>query len=161
MKVIRKLKTLIKLDTKTKLLLMEAYYFLALARISKMYPFVKVAPTLGEYMKQTSYMNHSSNVYTIKKVSSAIYLMSNYTFWESECLVKAIAGMRMLERRGIESTLYLGTGKDENGKLIAHSWLRSGSYFISGKEGMERFTIVGTFAKEIHRGNIEGENFGI
>ena len=47
--------------------------------------------------------------------------------------------MKMLERRKIESTLYLGTAKDENGKMIAHAWLRSGPFYITGAEGMERF----------------------
>ena len=52
----------------------------------------------------------------LASISQAIHLMSRYTFWESECLVKAIAGMKMLEKRNIESTLYLGTAKDENGE---------------------------------------------
>ena len=58
--------------------------------------------------------------------------MSRYTFWESQCLVKAIAGMKMLEKRNIESTLYLGTAKDEKGELIAHAWLRSGLFLCIG-----------------------------
>ena len=57
--------------------------------------------------------------------------------------------MKMLERRNIESTLYLGTAKDLNGKLIAHAWLRSGPLYITGKEGMEKFTEVGKFANSI------------
>ena len=61
-------------------------------------------------------------------ISQAIHIVSKYTFWESQCLVKAIAAMRMLEKRGIESTLYLGTAKDESGKIIAHAWLRSGFF---------------------------------
>lgn len=40
--------------------------------------------------------------------------MSHLTFRESECLVKAMARMKMLERRGMESTLYFRTGKDKN-----------------------------------------------
>ena len=53
--------------------------------------------------------------------------MSKYTFWESQCLVKAIAGMKMLERRNIESTLYLGTAKDAKGQMYrSDAWLRSG-----------------------------------
>ena len=55
--------------------------------------------------------------------------------------------MKMLERRQIESTLYLGTAKDESGKLIAHAWLRSGPFYITGAEGMEKFTVVSKFAK--------------
>ena len=49
----------------------------------------------------------------VRKYLEAIHIMSRYTFWESQCLVKAIAGMKMLEKRQIESTLYLGTAKDE------------------------------------------------
>ena len=99
-------------------------------------------------MNETKYELTVDQKAIAKKISSALYLMSQYTFWESECLVKAIAGMKMLERRGIESTLYLGTAKDETG-LIAHAWLRSGNYYVSGKEGNNKFTVVATFAKII------------
>ena len=85
--------------------------------------------------------------------------MSKYTFWESQCLVKAIAGMKMLERRGIDSTLYLGTARDESGKMIAHAWLRSGPFYISGAEGMEKFTVVSMFGKRISNNQLEGESY--
>ena len=76
---------------------------------------------------------NESNRKILKQISNAIDIMSKYTFWESQCLVRAIAGMKMLERRNIESTLYLGTAKDESGKLIAHAWLRSGPFYITGQ----------------------------
>ena len=41
----------------------------------------------------------------------------------------------MLERRKIESTLYLGTAKDEDGKMVAHAWLRSGPFTLLGRKG--------------------------
>ena len=61
--------------------------------------------------------------------------------------------MKMLERRKIESTLYLGTGKDEDGSFAAHAWLRSGPYYVTGANGMERYTVVGKFAKIIGGSN--------
>ena len=61
----------------------------------------------------------------------------------------AIAGMRMLERRGIESTLYMATKRDEKGKMKAHAWLRSGLYFVTGAREKDGYTVVGTFAKRI------------
>ncbi len=148
MKIIRKIKSFYKFDRETKKLLIEAYILLAWARYRKRIGFAKVVPSLGEKMGETTYVDVSENAVILRKVSSALYKMSRYTFWESECLVKALAGMKMLERRGIESTLYLGTAKDETG-LIAHAWLRSGNYYISGAEVMERFTVVAKFAKEI------------
>ncbi|WP_338470946.1 lasso peptide biosynthesis B2 protein [Niallia sp. XMNu-256] len=147
MSVLRKLKTFLKLDRKTKWLLLEAYVHLAKARYLKSVPFSKVAPSLGESMRETSFATNESKNADLARVSRAIHLMSRYTFWESECLVKAIAGMRMLEKRNIESTLYLGTAKNEKGGMIAHAWLRSGPYYISGAEEMNQFSVIAKFAK--------------
>lgn len=146
-----KLKLFFSLDTKTKFLYLEAYFLLAWARLIKCFPFYKVAPLLGEQMGETSFTYSDSNRKFIKRVSQAINVMSGYTFWESKCLVKAIAGMKMLERRNIESTLYLGTGKDEIGKLIAHAWLRSGPFYVTGSEGKEKFTVINKFAKKANK----------
>lgn len=142
-----KFMTIFKTHPKTIVLFLEAYMFLGWARILKKVPFQKVAPMLGDHMNETPYYSEDNNTRTIKNISNAIQIMSKYTFWESQCLVRAMAGMKMLERRGIESTLYLGTARDEEGKMIAHAWLRSGSYYISGSEGMEKFTTVSMFAK--------------
>ena len=96
----------------------------------------------------------------LKHISEAIHIMSKYTIWESQCLVKAIAGMKMLQRRQIESTLYLGTARDDTGQMIAHAWLRSGPFYISGSEGMERFAVVAKFAKRINDPKDVGKNNG-
>jgi hypothetical protein len=159
MRPFRKVNIFLSLSFEMKMLLAEAFIFLAVARILKALPFAKVAPSLGLQMEETDYsMNADSRV--LKQISQALHIMSAYTFWESQCLVKAIAGMKMLERRKVESTIYLGTAKDEEGKLIAHAWLRSGSYYISGSEGMERFSVVGKFAKVIQQNKVLGESNG-
>ena len=150
MKFIKKVRNFLRLEINQKFLLLEAFYYLGYGRIFKSLPFSKVAPTLGEHMKETSFSSDTYNNLILKNISNAIYMMSKYTFWESQCLVKAVAGMKMLERRRIESTLYLGTAKDKNGKLIAHAWLRSGSIYVTGSEGMEQFTVVGKFSKKVN-----------
>ncbi|WP_249869445.1 lasso peptide biosynthesis B2 protein [Oceanobacillus saliphilus] len=145
----KKLKVFLALNKETKMLLVESYFYLAWARVLKLASFSKVAPSLGNQMDETSLELNPETRKTLAAISQSIHLMSRYTFWESECLVKAMAAMKMLEKRHIESTLYLGTAKDESGKLIAHAWLRSGPFYITGKEGMERFTIVRKFAKNV------------
>lgn len=157
MDMLRRARTFFRLDMKTKLLFVEAYFHLARGRYLKTIPFSKVAPSLGEQMKETSFALILSNKGELARVSRAINLMSRYTFWESQCLVKAFAGMKMLEKRNIESTLYLGTARDEKGEMIAHAWLRSGPFYISGAEVMDRFTVVAKFAKETDGTNPEGE----
>lgn len=159
MTIFHKLRTFFKLDMNMKRLMVEAYLTLAWARYRKSVNFAKIAPSLGEQMTETTYLENTQNKGMLRNISSAIHLMSRFTFWESECLVKAMAGMKMLEKRGIESTLYLGTAKDQTG-LVAHAWLRSGSFYISGSDGMERFTVVAKFAKKMKETSLEGENYG-
>lgn len=139
----------LKMDWSMKLLLVESYFYLAIGRYLKSIPFAKVAPLLGEHMKETTFEQSISDKTVLSSVSQAIHIMSRYTFWESQCLVKAIAAMKMLEKRNIESTLYLGTARDESGEMIAHAWLRSGPFYITGFEEKEKFTVVGKFAKKI------------
>lgn len=132
-----------------KNLLIEAYILLAWARVLKVIPFRRVSPFLGSKMSETSFEMDQANIKLVKQISHAIHIMSKYTFWESKCLIKAIACMKMLERRQIDSTLYLGTAKDENGKMIAHAWLRSGPLYLTGAKEMKKFVVVSKFAKKV------------
>lgn len=142
----KKLRAWLALDLRTILLFIEAFYFLALAKLQLKQAFARVAPTLGTQTAETALHGDKRHDPTLKQIRSSLSIMSRHTFWESKCLVQAVAGMRMLERRSIPSTLYLGTSKDDNGKLIAHAWLRSGSIYISGSEGMRRYSVVEKFA---------------
>lgn len=150
-----------ELPMNVKLMCIEAFVYLGWARVLKVKPFSKVVPILGQHMEETTTVEPDDQTrQTLSRVSEIIELVSRYTFWESQCLVRAIAAMKMLEKRGIESTLYLGTAKDETGKLIAHAWLRSGPYYISGMKGMERFTVVSKFAKRLNSHSVQGEKYG-
>lgn len=144
-RVIRKVKKFIEMDFKLKCLMMEAFIFLARGRFLKLLPFAKVAPSLGEESMETE-VQVNGNEKMIKDVSLAIETMSKYTFWESACLVQAIAATRMLNRRKIPTTLYLGIARDQAGKMEAHAWVRSGSHYVTGARGKQRFTVVNTFA---------------
>lgn len=136
------------LDSRTSQLLIETFVYLAWARFLLLFPFKRVAPSLGTHMEETTNIPIKINRKILIHIHDAIQIMSKHTWWDSKCLVRAIAGMKMLERRGIESTLYLGIAKDNSGKTIAHAWLRSGSYFVTGAEEMERFIEVARFAKK-------------
>lgn len=147
MNVIHKIRIFLTYKRDIQFLLLEAFFFLAYGRLFKSLPFSKMSKRLGNQMDETTYELLTNQV-ILKKISNAIHIMSQYTFWESQCLVKAVASMKMLERRNIESTLYLGTAKDDQGQLIAHAWLRSGPYYLTGAEEMGRFIVVGKFAKK-------------
>lgn len=149
MAILNKLRKLFTLNKKTIHLFIEAFLYLGLARCLISLPFARIAPSLGARMEETSHALPEGNKAELARVHEAIQVVSGHTFWESKCLVRAIAASKMLNRRGIESTIYLGTARNEFGHMAAHAWLRSGPYYITGYEGMEDFTVVGKFAKFI------------
>ena len=59
---------------------------------------------------------------------------------------KALAAQRLLYRQGLSSTLYLGCGMEE-GKMVAHAWLRFGEMYVTGGDG-GGYTTVARFCKE-------------
>jgi hypothetical protein len=153
--IFKKLLYFFILDTRTKFLIIEALIYLGFARILIIIPFNKVSNFLGEQMEETSENNNPENERILKNIKHSISIVSKYTLWKSTCMVRAIAGMKMLERRRIESTIYLGISRDENGKMIAHAWLRSGQFYITGAEEMARFNVVGKFAKNSNLGEMK------
>ncbi len=75
-------------------------------------------------------------------VSRQVNRIANHTPWESKCLVRALAARRFLCKKKISNTLYLGVGKDETGKMVAHAWIRAGSAYVTGGDGSEYATVA-------------------
>ena len=80
-------------------------------------------------------------------VSQNVNRVCEHTPWESKCLVRALTARKLLLEKGISCTLYLGVGKDEKGAMIAHAWIRTGPYYVTGGNG-EEFATVATFKNE-------------
>lgn len=77
----------------------------------------------------------------------AVRAAARFWPWRSTCLVMTMAARRMLSRRGIPVTLYLGVRRIEDASgMAAHAWLRCGPFLVVGKHGHEQFTVVATFA---------------
>lgn len=155
----RKVLRIIGLSNKEKLLIIETLFYLAWAFLLKKKDFHKIAPSLGKGITETTHEIDDENIELFIQISKCISTVSKHTPWESKCLVQAIAGMKMLERRCIESTLYLGTARNDKGKMVAHAWLRSGTYILTGSEGIEKFTVVYSFAKELNKNKMLSKCF--
>lgn len=74
------------------------------------------------------------------RVAYAVDRICNRTAWESKCLVRALTAQTLLKKKGIQSTLYLGCGLEE-GKMVAHAWLRCGTMFVTGGDGSKYATV--------------------
>ena len=131
------------------MLFLEAAFWLGVIRISLLtVPFRWLAPFLGSQMARSSDTDDSECNEIVEQVSWAVQSASRHLPWECKCLTQAIAGKRMLKRRGISSTLYLGLTKDREANLKAHAWLRRGNVIVIGAQGMHQFTVISTFEEE-------------
>ena len=143
------LSKLIRLSWSEYLLLAEACLWLGIARLAvSILPFRCLAPWLGKHMVESPGTGVPACEEHLKRISWAIVATSRHLPWKCKCLVQAIAGKKMLQQRGIASTLYLGVARERESALTAHAWLRSGSRILTGARGRNRFTVVSTFADE-------------
>lgn len=79
-----------------------------------------------------------------RRVSQYVNRSADNTPWESKCLVRALTAQSFLKRKKIPSTLYLGVGKDENDKMVAHAWIRAGAMYVTGGNGTG-YAMVGKY----------------
>ncbi len=129
-----------------QLIFSEAVFWLALTRMATLIlPFKWVARFLGTHMAESDRLHPADRTRKARRVASCIRAMSRHLPWDCKCLVQAISGKMMLDRRNISNTLYLGVSKGQEDGLIAHAWLRSGETIILGGGGLDRFTVVATF----------------
>jgi hypothetical protein len=150
----RKTRTFFSIGWCDKFILLEALFFTGVARLIIFFiPFDKYKKYIGAYKKETLLEIDLEDYKVIRKISWAIKLVSKCTPWESKCLVQALTAQKMLKRRKIGSTLYLGVNKDENNNMKAHSWLRSGQFIVTGGRYKSEFAEVARFGYEVNNKN--------
>ena len=128
-------------------LFLKAVYWTGIARILIVFvPLRRFSFLLGTHMKETPNTNSAENLDLLKKVALAIIRSGRFVPWRCLCYEQAIAAKMILRKYGLETTMYYGVAKDQDKKLIAHAWVRCGDYIVTGRMGMNIFTVVGTFA---------------
>lgn len=135
-------KFLFKVSIKEKLLFVEAFFLTGLmrAKILKV-PFNKLKEELGTYNTESADDVVIDDYKKAKIVRDVVVTISKFTPWESLCLVQAMTVQRMLKKRGISTTIYLGVNK-ENQNMVAHAWIRCGRMFVTGGDGSGYATVA-------------------
>jgi hypothetical protein len=135
-----------KLTLKEKITLGEAIILLVFTKMIVIFlPIRCYSFLLGKQQSETSELVGDVYQYKIYKISQAIVRSRKIIPWKSKCLTEAIAAKIMLQRRNIESTLYLGVNKNGD-KMVAHAWLRCGTIYVTGRRGMHKFVVLSSFA---------------
>ncbi|MCF8214107.1 MAG: lasso peptide biosynthesis B2 protein [Chitinophagaceae bacterium] len=122
----------------------EAWAMLHLAKLVILFvPFKKIASWMGRLQMESTH--HLQQTVVPIKIEHAVRRASRYTLHESKCYDQALTAKALLGQSRLPSTIYFGLAKEGNNQLMAHAWVRCGSRIITGKAGMERFTIVACF----------------
>jgi len=108
-------------------------------------PFHRLARRLGQPGAESSGTDGGRED-EARLVRGCLWTASSRLPWKPRCLVMVFAGHRMLERRGIASTVYFGAAAS-TGKLATHAWLRSGGVYVSGEGPLKDFTVLASFAR--------------
>jgi hypothetical protein len=145
----RTLKIVLRLPLADKGLFLEALTLLALARMAVLLlPFRWVARVLGKQEAESPQQEDAANDLRVRRIGVMVRETARNVPWTSKCLDQALAARIMLARRGIATTVYFGVNHDEQGRLAAHAWLRSGTLYVTGGAHRGRFTVINTFADE-------------
>jgi hypothetical protein len=140
----RRLILFVRLPRAERRLLMEAASGLTLAQLQvRLFGFRRLAQRLGVHMAQAPQAQPEA-VLEARRIRYALDVAARNLPWKPVCLPQAIAATRMLRRRGIASTLYLGV--DRTRDLDAHAWVRVGGVVVTGGPVDDRFAVVSTFA---------------
>ncbi len=123
---------------------LEAWCLLHLAKLVILFmPFKKIASWMGSLGVESTHDLHSSGLST--KIKHAVRRASRYTLHESKCYDQALTAKVLLGQCNLPATIYFGLAKASENQLMAHAWVRCGNTIITGKAGMERFTVIACF----------------
>ena len=122
----------------------EAWCLLHLAKLVILFiPFKKIASSIGRQKVESTH--DLKSMVSPTKIQHAIRRASRYTLHKSKCYDQALTAKALLGQCNLPATIYFGLAKESQNQLMAHAWVRCGNKIISGKVGMERFTVVACF----------------
>jgi hypothetical protein len=140
------IKKFLNLSKYQKRLALSIFILLGYSRLKVLLiPFKYWSKRLGRENYTTFIENQIFDSY-LNQLSMMITKISKLTPWKSNCLAQASCAAIFLQRKKIPYTLYLGVKKNTSDQLIAHAWIRSGRYIITGLHDYESYHVVKTFA---------------
>jgi hypothetical protein len=105
----------------------------------------RLARSLGDPAQDDAPAPTASELTAARDVGWAVELLAVRGPLRTACLGQALAARRLLQRRGIRSTLTLGLRRQDDGGLGAHAWVRVGGQTITGGRGRNVFAPIAGF----------------
>lgn len=120
-----------------KWITVQIYFYAAFYRMCILaVPMQRIEKMLGYRGEESPVEETLEHIKAAKRIGIHVNRIAEHTPWESKCLVRAMTARKILEKKGISCTLYLGVGKEED-KMVAHAWLRCGPLYVTGGDGAD------------------------
>jgi hypothetical protein len=113
-----------------KVYLYTAYYRLCLL----IFPMTHMEKIMGIRGEESDVTERKDNLRLARLVGFHVNRVTAHLPLKRKCWVRALTARKILMGHGVNSTLYMGLGKDE-GRLVAHAWLRCGQMYVTGGDG--------------------------
>jgi hypothetical protein len=151
----KKLLTFKRMDSVRRALMIEAFAWLAIARLALLiFPFRHVAKHLGDLAPPAEsararpmVSSRNDDTKLAEDIGWAVRRSAGYAPFKAVCLQQAIAAKVMLRRRGVQSALHFGVARanpPKNG-LEAHAWLDAAGAKVTGYPVSNIFTEIACF----------------
>ena len=107
-----------------------AYYRLCLLLV----PMSRIETMIGVRGEESDAEETLENLKLAKLVGFHVNRVTAHLPLKRKCFVRALSARKILMKKGVNTTLYLGVGKEE-GNMVAHAWLRCGQLYVTGGNG--------------------------
>ena len=131
-----------------KLLAVEAAWQLLRARIDTARPASHYTPLFGRQDHDAPAPSEEQEILA-ERIGAIVARAALWMPFRAQCLQQVLAMRRMLDRRGVPATVYLGV---EHGQADAargrraHAWVRTGNRIVNGNIELDRYAVVGVYS---------------
>lgn len=125
-----------------KWMTITVYFYVAYYRMCiSLLPMSRVEKMMGVRGEESVLEETVEHIKLAKLVGFHVNRVTEHLLSERRCFTRALTARKILMKKGINSTLYMGVGL-EDGKMIAHAWLRCGQLYVTGGNGSGYSTVA-------------------
>ena len=125
-----------------KWMTITVYFYVAYYRLCILFlPMTRIEKMMGIRGEESIAEEEMETIKLAKLVGFHVNRVTEHLPLKRKCFVRALTARRILMKRGINTTIYMGVAL-EDGKMIAHAWSRCGQLYVTGGNGNGYSTVA-------------------
>lgn len=131
---VRRVVDFIRLNGEKRITL-SVYWYVAFYRLCLwLLPMSRIEKMMGIRGEESPTDETTADYRLVRLIGFHVNRVTAHLPLKRKCFVRALTARRILMRRGLNSTLYMGVTLEDN-KMTAHAWLRCGTMYVTGGNG--------------------------